>query len=309
MSYYGSKPIKQADGGTGQISFTQFGVMGINSSLAIAASAAGTTGTLFSGSATDPGQFVNTLPGSFSFVRSFSGSAVNLSCGNTDNTSSSSNAIIQIAVGGSSSGMPLHQYIQSGGSTSTNYGIVINNAITTPEIDPLEIVNGTTAGSLVNIRYQQSGVINFLRNTCFLAYLPSSVLNATGNGGGYVLGTTGGTALTKIFDQGTNLTTAGVFTAPVTGRFDIRSMIRVVATNSSKVFIVTLITSNRNYQFIHNDISLSGSENVAIEAICDMDVGDTATVTCVVTGEIADNDTISGSASPIPTLICGRLVA
>ena len=309
MAYYGSKPVKQTDGGTGQTSLTQFGVVGVNSSGAIAATAAGTTGMLFSGSATDPGQFVTTLAASFSFAANSAGANVVLNSENTDNTSGSSNAIVASSVGGDSGGNALHQYIQTGGSALTNYSLIINNPATSPEIDPLELVNGTIAGNLVSVRWQQSGTITCPRTTAFLAYLPSNVANATGNGGGYVLGTTGGTALTKIFDQNTNITTAGVFTAPVTGKYDLRVIIRVVATNSSKVFTVTLITSNRNYQFVHNDISLSGPESVAAEAIADMDIGDTCTATCVVTGEIADNDTVSGSASPIPTLICGRLVA
>lgn len=56
---------------------------------------------------------------------------------------------------------------------------------------------------------------NSTTNVAFQVYLGTTDANVTGDGTTYFLGT--GNALTKNYDNGNNVTTGGVFTAPVTG--------------------------------------------------------------------------------------------
>lgn len=306
MAYYGSKPVKVADGGTGAITLTDHGVMLGQATSAVVATSAGSDGLLLLGNTGADPSFGNTSDGSFTFSSTTAGTPRVVAAESTDNTNPASSAGHVCSVGGASAGPTRYQFVISGGSN--NWAMGIDNATTSPEADPLTLVTGTTPGSLNKVVYRKSGVVNFPNTTAFLAFLPTQVNNVTGNGGVYTLGVSGITALTKVFDQNTNITTGGVFTAPITGKYDVRVVIRVIAAASSKVFTINLITSNRTYQFIHNDTSLSGPESISVEAICDFDAADTATATCVVTGEVGDIDGIAGSSTLI-TYICGRLVA
>jgi len=308
MAYYGAKPIKVADGGTGQVTLTNHGVLLGQGTSPIVAVSPGNDGTLLAGvTGADP-VFSTNCPGTFFFAVSSAGVPLVLTVANTDNTNTASNSATIASTGGPAGGDPRHQYVISVGSVN-NYSWIVSNAATSPEDDPFQHVMGTTAGAQLNIVMQKSGLITKPRDTCFLAYLPTQVNNVTGAGGVYTLGVSGITAVTKVFDQNSNLTTGGVFTAPSTGLYDIRVVIRVIASASSKVFTINLITSNRTYQFTHNDASLSGPESISVEAICDFDLGDTATATCVVTGEVGNTDGIAGTGTPVLTYICGRLVA
>lgn len=149
------------------------------------------------------------------------------------------------------------------------------------------------------------GNVTKTTNPAFLGYLAATVTNKTGTGTAYTLGTD---ALTKVYDRGTNFTTAGVFTAPITGIYDLRSQITVSATTIATTFVITLVTTARNY--IHTFTKTAGSqtESIFISALCDMSATDTVHVTIAVSGEAGDTDSITGAAS-LQTYFCGQLVA
>lgn len=115
----------------------------------------------------------------------------------------------------------------------------------------------------------------------FLAYLASPDNNVTGDGTTYTLG--GTTALTEVYDQGSDFVTTGVFTAPVTGRYYLMSAMRVSGTTGAMTTgDLRIVTSNRTYFTNTNPgIVLDVGNNVAmkLEALADMDLGDTATTT------------------------------
>lgn len=142
-------------------------------------------------------------------------------------------------------------------------------------------------------------------NPTFLLNLAASQLNVTGTGTAYTLGT--GATLTKIFDYGTNATTSGVFTAPVTGVYDLRSQITVTGTTIATTFVISIVTTARTYSQTFIRAASANDQAIAISALCDMTATDTAHVTIAVTGEGADTDDILGAAT-VETYFCGNLI-
>jgi len=143
----------------------------------------------------------------------------------------------------------------------------------------------------------------------FNAYLPSADANETGDGTVFTLGST--TALTEVFDQGSDFNTNGTFTAPVTGRYYLQACVTIYnlgAAHTDAEF--RIVTSNRTvYPISHinpaagrspgNFFALTGS------IITDMDAADTATVTIEVSNG-AKTVGINGAA-PLVSYFSGKL--
>ena len=153
-----------------------------------------------------------------------------------------------------------------------------------------------------------TGEITYPLQPAFLAYLPTSDLNVTGNGATYTLGAV--TALTEVFDQNADFNVNGTFTAPVTGRYFLDASFRMLditsAMTNSKMQI---ITSNRTYIFDLNPYTafipaLYVGLNHAV--FTDMDAADTATTTILVANGVGDTADVGGSASPV-TFFSGYL--
>jgi len=138
---------------------------------------------------------------------SISGVTNTLTITNPSNTASSA-ARETIVVGGGTAGDPTINWNVSG---VTNWEMGIDNSVS----DNLTISQGTALGTNDTWRMDTSGRRTLPLQPAFLGILESNDLNVTGDTSVYTLGTV--TALTKIFDRGNNFTTAGVFTAPVTG--------------------------------------------------------------------------------------------
>lgn len=141
-------------------------------------------------------------------------------------------------------------------------------------------------------------------NPAFLLTLGSTANNVTGNGTTYTLGT--GATLTKVYDRGTNATTSGVFTAPVTGLYDLRSSIQVTGTTIATTFIIQIVTTARTYSKTFIKAAGAQDESVDLTVLADMSATDTATITITVSGEAADTADILGGAT-VTTYFCGRL--
>lgn len=177
-----------------------------------------------------------------------------------------------------------------------------NNAVT------LGSTSGTS-GTTINAGSNNITMVeNVLKTTspCFLLSYAATANNVTGDGTVYTLGT--GAAFTKIFDKGTNATTSGVFTAPVTGIYDLRSSVYVTGATIATTYTIQIVTTARTYQRVFIKAAGSQDETIDISALCDMTAADTAHITIAVGGEAAATDDILGGAT-ITTYFCGRLAA
>ena len=163
-------------------------------------------------------------------------------------------------------------------------------------------VNITPGAGTINLEATGGGTI-----VAFLGYLNPAVSNVTGNGTIYTLGTD---ALTVAFDIGSNFTTAGVFTAPVTGIYDLRvglTLTNALALNPSAT--LSLITTSATYGIPWVGVGASFPNiNLYFSVLTHMTATNTAYVTVVGNGAGADQWDISGGTAPISTYFCGTLV-
>ena len=142
----------------------------------------------------------------------------------------------------------------------------------------------------------------------FYSYLGTNDGNATGDGTSYTLGS--GNALTEVFDQNNDITTVGVFTAPVTGRYALFSGIKLYTVGAATDEICKFITSNRNYVFIQwNPSAVPNSSDYSSnhgEVIADMDAADTCTINVVVSGTTQTVGILATSSNTVfqGVLIC-----
>lgn len=127
----------------------------------------------------------------------------------------------------------------------------------------------------------------------FLVYISASQLNVTGDGTTFTC-----TFDTELFDQGANFS-ANVFTAPVTGRYQLNVKLELdqVSQASHTDVDVLLVTSNRSYEWRIVDVPTSVvTINPAFSVLADMDANDTAFVTVNVGGASKVVDLIGTAA-------------
>lgn len=166
----------------------------------------------------------------------------------------------------------------------------------------------TTSATTINSGSGNTTMVgNVLKTTApaFLSYLAATVTNKTGNGTTYTIGTD---ALTEVFDRGTNATTAGVFTAPVTGLYWLKSQVTLTGATIATTFVISIVATSRTATYTFIKAAGSQDETVSIDSLFDMTATDTATTTITVSGEAADTVDILGAAS-LQTFFTGYLVA
>jgi hypothetical protein len=173
------------------------------------------------------------------------------------------------------------------------------------------VINATNAAGGVQISAGTNNIVlagNVLKTTspAFLLNLAATQANVTGNGTVYTIGT--GATLTKIFDRGTNATTSGVFTAPVTGIYNLKAQVTVTGATIATTYVISIVTTSRTYSNTFIKAAGSQDESIQISSLCDMTTTDTAHVTITVTGEAGDTDDILGAAT-VQTYFTGYLVA
>lgn len=198
---------------------------------------------------------------------------------NPSNTASSA-ARETIVVGGGSAGDPTLNFNVSG---VTNWEMGIDNSVS----DNLTISQGAALGTNDVWRMTTAGARTMPLQPAFLAFLSANIANVTGDGTTYTI-----ISDTEIFDQGANYNNAtGVFTAPVTGRYQLNGAIEIdnlSAAHNDCDF--NIFTSNRNYR-----ISTTNAQSIAAVTptlffsnsssfLTDMDAADTATLTVFVAG-------------------------
>jgi len=176
----------------------------------------------------------------------------------------------------------------------TNTGIVKCNGTT--------IITSTTAKIDSSNRYTNTS------QPCFLAYLGTTDSNISGDNTVFTIGS--GNALTIVYDQNSNLTTGGTFTAPVTGKYYLGVKVAItggVIINGAPLNIVTTARSYRT-DLPNGPGPTTGNVVGSHFAIADMTAGDTATFTISTSDSGGKIDDLLGSGSPYVTYICGYLV-
>lgn len=153
-----------------------------------------------------------------------------------------------------------------------------------------------------------SGEITMPLQPAFQAYLASADANVTGNGTAYALGSV--TALTEDFDQGGDLASNGVFTAPVDGKYRFTYAVLLQQCATATNADVTIVTSNytiRGVQVNPSAVNVSGSWGFQFSCFVNMDAGDTAIAQFNASGVGADTCDVFGSAGDRRTWFSGNL--
>lgn len=139
----------------------------------------------------------------------------------------------------------------------------------------------------------------------FLAYNSATDADQTGNSATPTVDFD-----TEVFDTAAAFS-ADTFTAPITGKYRLSARVHISGiTGTPTIFFIRLITSNRSYVFEDALTYATITERgLAIEALCDMDAGDTATVQVQVNGLAGNTIDIYGEASTTHyTYFCGEFV-
>jgi len=145
--------------------------------------------------------------------------------------------------------------------------------------DAFKISQGSALGTNDTFIMTSVGERTMPLQPAFLGILETTDSNATGDGTQFKIGT--GNALTEIFDQSSDFTTAGVFTAPVDGIYHFFCWTRYSGITSSHTdgdIIVRAGPSYIGFQFNSTAIAnVSDIVALSFSVIADLDVSDTAT--------------------------------
>ena len=117
----------------------------------------------------------------------------------------------------------------------------------------------------------------------FNAYISTQQNDVTGDGTSYNVT---GAFWTEIEDRGNNFNN-GIFTAPVSGLYQVSGSLRCLALNAHTSLDLLLITSNRNYlghRINPQSCHVSGILVINFSFVCDMDTADTAYLNIIVSG-------------------------
>ncbi len=213
-------------------------------------------------------------------------------------------------------------FTQTGGTTDIGTDAAANNInIGTGAAAKTITIGNTTGASAVNIdtgtgdftldsatgniiTALDTGEITKPLQPAFLAYVSSTINNVTGTGTAYTV-----IFDTEVFDQNADYNTAsGVFTAPVTGRYFLQSLVCIGGTTQATQFAILIATSNRNYYNYYRRAASNQDHTMQISSLCDMDAADIAYIVIAVAGEAGDTDDVLGDATNCVASFSGHLV-
>jgi hypothetical protein len=114
----------------------------------------------------------------------------------------------------------------------------------------------------------------------FSAFLSSTIADVTGDNTAYTI-----LFDTEIFDNASDYApVTGIFTAPVTGKYQLTTNLLLVGLTTSHTTIrVYIVTTNRTYYF-YDYLSLAVSRGIPLNVLADMDAGETAYVVVRISG-------------------------
>lgn len=235
--------------------------------------------------------------GNLDVTKSASGVDVSITASNTSNTATST-ATAYLTVAGSTANDARVQYAVSGTTTWTQ-------GIDNSDSDAYVLAASATLGTTNVIRASTAGEVTMPLQPAFLAVLNTGTSDVTGDSTSYTI-----IYDTEVFDQNSdyNLGT-GTFTAPVTGKYQIQNVVRLVnGTSINNTSYSSIITSNNTYRtftFLTTATRLMTSTSV----LADMDAGDTFTVIVNATDSGGKIDDLGGSASGEYANFCSCFLA
>jgi len=140
-------------------------------------------------------------------------------------------------------------------------------------------------------------------NIAFLAYNSGNDTNQTGNNTEVTVDFD-----TEVFDDGNDFA-SDTFTAPKTGRYQLNAAVQCSNFGTgATTMIVSIVTSNRTYRVQDEGTPTTDKQySLALSAVADMDEGDTAHVTVIVSGMASATVTVSGG-STLQTYFSGHLI-
>ena len=174
--------------------------------------------------------------------------------------------------------------------------------------DDLVIGKGSVLGTTAHIVTDENGNVTKPLQPCFLANVSSDSVHPNLPTGVTVINFG-----SEAYDVGNNVSSVGVFTAPVTGKYQFNtSMAFAQITSSTTLLEVFIKASNREMRgCLQNVANLQAGDyqSFGFSTMVDMDANDTCFVQVAITGGGGTIDVISGS-TPAPlsffsgTLIC-----
>lgn len=158
----------------------------------------------------------------------------------------------------------------------------------------------TLASATGNLMVANStGPMNYPLKPAFYYYLGTADTGITGNAATYHFGTTGN-ALTKLYDQGSNCSTAGTFTAPVAGIYQFTATLAMTGIATGEVtcnldFVTTPSTLGTNWNAL--TMSTGGNLTLTIVFIMQLSSGGVCSTQLVVSGGATNTVGIAATKS------------
>lgn len=220
---------------------------------------------------------------------------------NSDNTGSSAAQVI-VSVGGSStSGDPQSSFIVTSVNT---WSMGIDNSSS----DNFVIAKNASLGTFNSHVITTDGINTLPLQPCFLAVQTNDATNATGAFGvEYTFGTT---PITEVFDKGSNLSTGGVFTAPVTGQYMLigsATLSNCVSTTQIRLTI-DLSAGGTDPRKVQLRPASATDISANIVGIVNMAAGSNAQLRILGSGEANFTLTVVGGTSNAKTFFAGYLM-
>lgn len=147
-----------------------------------------------------------------------------------------------------------------------------------------------------------TGEITYPLLPAFLAYNSATDTNVTGAGADYTV-----ICDTEVFDQGADYNNAtGIFTAPITGRYDFGGEAVIIDTTIATTFNGIIVTSNGVFLRAWTRAASVLNASCFCDCLADMDAADTAFFRVNVAGEAGNTADVYGAADRF-TSFWGRL--
>ena len=216
---------------------------------------------------------------------------------------SAANTLSKLAVGSNTEVLTLAAGIPSWAAGGG--GDVVGPASATD--NALARFDGTTGKLLQNstVIVTDAGEMTNASQPAFFAYNSATDTNQTGAGTVATVDFD-----TEVFDQGGDFAT-DTFTAPVTGRYFLASMVLTTSITSIMTSAqIRFTTSNREFSVAYNAATARSSGNntgFEMATLADMDAADTAVVNLFIQNGAGDTAGIYGAAGP-QTCFSGNLV-